>query len=116
MCFPGRGTHITKDMCFPGTGTHITRDSCFPGGGTHITRDMRFYSLERRFFVLEYRKKEIFLAYIALKKKVGKTAIFRQKKNGLTPLEKNFPGKKKTKKEIFLAYIALKKSWKNGHF
>ena len=31
MCFPGRGTHITRDMCFPGVGTHITRDMCFPG-------------------------------------------------------------------------------------
>ena len=24
MCFPGRGTHITRDMCFLGGGTHIT--------------------------------------------------------------------------------------------
>ena len=40
MCFPGGGTHITRDMCFPGRGTHITRDKCFPGRGTHITRDM----------------------------------------------------------------------------
>ena len=24
--FPGRATHITKDMCFPGAGTHITGD------------------------------------------------------------------------------------------
>ena len=40
MCFPGGGTHITRDMCFPGGGTHITRDMCFPGKGTHITRDM----------------------------------------------------------------------------
>ena len=37
-----------------------------------------FYSLERRFFVLEYRKK-IFLPYIAKEKKVGKMAIFGQK-------------------------------------
>ena len=42
MCFPGGGTHITRDMCFPGGGTHITRDMRFPGGGTHITRDMCF--------------------------------------------------------------------------
>ena len=37
---PGRGTHITTDMCFPGRGTHITKDMCFPSGGTHITRDI----------------------------------------------------------------------------
>ena len=36
-----------------------------------------FHSLEKRFFVLEYPK-DIFLAYIALKK-VGKSAIFGQK-------------------------------------
>ena len=35
MCFPGRGTHFTRDMCFPGRGSHITRDMCFPGRGTH---------------------------------------------------------------------------------
>ena len=29
--FPGKGTHITRDMCFPGGGTHITRDMCFQG-------------------------------------------------------------------------------------
>ena len=42
MCFPGRGTHITRDMCFPGRGTHITWDMFFRGRGTHITRDMFF--------------------------------------------------------------------------
>ena len=42
MCFPGGGTHVTRDMCFPGGGTHITRDMCFPGGGTHVTWDMCF--------------------------------------------------------------------------
>ena len=42
MCFPAEGTRITRNMCFPGGGTHITRDMCFPGGGTHITRDMCF--------------------------------------------------------------------------
>ena len=46
MCFPGRGTHITRDMCFPGRGTHITRDMCFPGRGTHISRDMSFLGRE----------------------------------------------------------------------
>ena len=30
MCFPGRGTYITRDMCFPGGGTHILRDMFFP--------------------------------------------------------------------------------------
>ena len=44
MCFPGAGTHISRDMCFPGRGTHITKDMCFPCGGTHITRDMCFPS------------------------------------------------------------------------
>ena len=46
-CFPGRGTHITRNMCFRGRETHIitymgymsrethfTRDMCFPGRGT----------------------------------------------------------------------------------
>ena len=42
MCFPGRATHITRDMCFPGRGTHITRDMRFPGRGRHISRDMCF--------------------------------------------------------------------------
>ena len=68
MCFPVRGTYITRDMClldgehislgirvsqgggthitrhmrFPGRETHITRDICFPDGRTHITRDTYF--------------------------------------------------------------------------
>ena len=29
MCFPGRGTYITRDMCFPGGGIHILRDIFF---------------------------------------------------------------------------------------
>ena len=37
-----------------------------------------FYSLERRFFVLEYRERH-FLGLYWLKKKVGKMAIFGQK-------------------------------------
>ena len=45
-----------------------------------------FYSLERRFFVLEYRKK-IFLPYIAKEKKVGKMAIFGPKP-WVNPLQK----------------------------
>ena len=31
MCFPVRGTHITRDMCFLGRGMHFTRDMCFLG-------------------------------------------------------------------------------------
>ena len=46
MCFPGRGTHITRDMCFPGRGTQITRDMCFSGRGTNISRDMCFLGRE----------------------------------------------------------------------
>ena len=44
MCFPGWGTHITRNLCFWGRGTHITRDMCFPGRGTHITRYMGLMS------------------------------------------------------------------------
>ena len=46
-----------------------------------------FYSVERRFFALEYRKR-YFSGLYCLKKKVGKMAIFGKKKQGLTPLEK----------------------------
>ena len=46
VCFPGKGTHITRDMCFPGRGTHITRVLDFQGIGTHITRDMSFPGME----------------------------------------------------------------------
>ena len=46
-----------------------------------------FYSLERRFFVLEYRKTH-FPGLYCLKEKDGKWAIFDQN-NGLTPLEKS---------------------------
>ena len=45
-----------------------------------------FYSLERRFFVLEYRKR-YFPGLYCLKNKVGKMAIL-DKKNWLTHLEK----------------------------
>ena len=40
VCFPGRETHITKDMSFRARGTHITSDMSFPGKETHITKDM----------------------------------------------------------------------------
>ena len=45
-----------------------------------------FYSLERRFFVLEYHKRH-FPGLYCLKKKVEKMAIFGPN-HGLTPLEK----------------------------
>ena len=28
---------MSRDICFPGRGTHITRKMCFPERGTHIT-------------------------------------------------------------------------------
>ena len=46
-----------------------------------------FYSLERRFFALEYRKRDFPGVYFQ-KKKVGKMAIFFYRNHGLTPLEK----------------------------
>ena len=54
MCFPGRGTHITRDICFPGRGTHISNDMCFPGRGTHITRN---YTLVN--FIAHFSLKEV---------------------------------------------------------
>ena len=81
------GKHISlgPDTCFPGRGTHITRDTCFSGVGTHITKDMRFYSLERCFFVLENRKRH-FPGLYCLKKKLEKRP-FLDEKRGLIPLE-----------------------------
>ena len=46
-----------------------------------------FYSLKRRFFVPEYRKRH-FPGLYSLNQKVGKMAILDQK-HGLTPLEKS---------------------------
>ena len=46
MCFPDRGTHITRSMYFRGRGTYITRDMCFQGRGMHINRYMGFTSRE----------------------------------------------------------------------
>ena len=46
-----------------------------------------FYSLERRFSVLEYQKSHFPCLY-CLKKKVGKMAFFGPKPCGLTPFEK----------------------------
>ena len=52
------GERISVGICVTqvGKGTHINGNMCFPGRGKHITGDMRSYSLERRFFVLEYSK------------------------------------------------------------
>ena len=36
MCFPGRGTHITRDMCFLG-GKHISLGICVSQTGEHIS-------------------------------------------------------------------------------
>ena len=38
MCFPGGGTHNTRNMCFLVGGTDITRDMCFPGRRTQSSR------------------------------------------------------------------------------
>ena len=46
-----------------------------------------FYSLERRFFVLEYHKTHFPALYCLKKKKVEKWPILDQN-NGITPLEK----------------------------
>ena len=89
-----------------------------------------FYSLERRVFVVKYWK-DIFLAYIAWKKKVGKIAILDQN-HGLTSLEKcefldflNFLFFNSLERCFFVleyrrrhfpGLCCLKKSWKNGHF
>ena len=42
MCSPTWETHVIREMCFPGRGTHITRDMCSLTWETHVTRDMRF--------------------------------------------------------------------------
>ena len=34
--FPGRGTHITRDICFPG-GEHISLGICVSQVGKHIS-------------------------------------------------------------------------------
>ena len=98
-----------------------------------------FRLFELLFFIAQYCVfsfqnliKDIFLAYIAYKIKVGKTAIFRPKPQ-VNPFGKMsifrlfellvFIGYKgvfwmwNNVKDIFLAYIAQKKkSWKKGHF
>ena len=89
-----------------------------------------FYRLERRFFVLVYRKRH-FPALHCLKKKVGKMAIFAPKP-WVNPLGKMsifglfellvFTAKKgvfsfyNIVKDIFLPYIALKKKLEKWPF
>ena len=61
-----------------------------PCGKMRIFRSFKllfFYSLERRFSVLEYQKSHFPCLY-CLKNKVGKMAIFGPKPCGLTPFEK----------------------------
>ena len=38
--FSRLGNTYNLDMCFPCRGTYITRDTCLLAGGTHITRDI----------------------------------------------------------------------------
>ena len=38
ICVSWVGEHISlENLCFPGRGTHITKDMCFPAGGEHIS-------------------------------------------------------------------------------
>ena len=99
-----------------------------------------FYSVERRFFVVEYLKKH-FPGLYCLKKKVGKLAIFGTKTKGqpiwknvkfsifwiccfyslewrfvvLEYRKRNFPVEYR-KKHFPGLYCLKKKSWKIGHF
>ena len=79
--------------------------------GTHLEKcqffdclNFLFYSLHRRFFVLEYRKKP-FPGLYCLKKRVLKMAIF-GRKPWVNPFEKNFNfssfSKEKVEKLAFL--------------
>ena len=90
-----------------------------------------FYSLERRFFVLEYRKRD-FPGLYCLKKKNLEKWQFLDENHGLTPLEKceffdflNFVFLKPREafflprisyKNIFLAYFSLKKKFERCRF
>ena len=89
-----------------------------------------FYSLQRRFYVLEYHKRH-FPGLNCLKKKVGKMAIFGLK-SWVNPFEKKsifrlfellvFIAQKgvfsfqNILKDIFLAYIATKKKFEKSPF
>ena len=50
MCFPGRGTYITRDMCFPGGGIHILRDIFFLGR-EHMSLGIRVSKVGERISV-----------------------------------------------------------------
>ena len=86
-----------------------------------------FYSLEIRFFVLEYPKRHFPNLYCLKKKKVGKMAIFGPKlwKNVnistfwtscFYSLERRFLLLEYRKRYVLGVYYPIKKSWKNGHF
>ena len=107
-----------------------------PFGKTAIFRLFKlifFFGLERRFFVLEYRKR-YFRGLYCLKKKtttwknghfctnpwvnlVRIMSIFRLFELLVFIPQKNVFSFQNIVKDFFLAYIAVeKKSWKNGHF
>ena len=50
MCFPVRGTYITRDMCFPGGGIHILRDIFFLGR-EHMSLGIRVSKVGERISV-----------------------------------------------------------------
>ena len=50
MCFPGRGTYITRDMCFPGGGIHLLRDIFFLGR-EHMSLGIRVSKVGERISV-----------------------------------------------------------------
>ena len=90
-----------------------------------------FYNLEKRFFVLEYRKRQFSYLFYLKKKKLEKWPFFDQN-HGLTPFEKcqiidflNFmflyPRKAFFRSRISLTIFSWpklpkKKRWTNGHF
>ena len=90
-----------------------------------------FYSLERRFFVLEYRKRH-FPGLYFLKNKSWKKSHFWTKTMGLPlwkndhfssfstscfyTLERRFFVLDYRKRDFVSLYLLKNKSWKNGHF
>ena len=48
MCFPERGTHLTRDVYFFIRGTHITRNMDFRGGETHNIFLVKFVPFLRK--------------------------------------------------------------------
>ena len=91
-----------------------------------------FYSLEKHFFILEYRKRDFPGLYCLKKKKKLEKWPFLNQNHGLTPLEKcqffkfmhfllfslenRFFVVKYRKRHFAGLYCLKKKSWKNGHF